>query len=751
MIQKHKLLWVLVVALIAAHIVVAQEPETVERLQNLKIGLEEKGITGNFPEGPANINIEGNALQAGSTVVDLSEFAGSEMVITTSEIEVDEQQIIGAGLITRSETGVIVIDNANTIVADGSEDINVGHVDTFQAGPIVITDGTNVRYENGCFTADHVGSLIETENVLTDANQLSYCEQVIHVDDAETVWAGCIRMEDVEDTTIDARTIVTIQSEEGVDFPMTDCASNSIEFESLSDESSLSVTKETISPTYDLHDVIIEATRNNVTEGVETNGTASVEIHRLYGVIEVEMSPPTIYTYDALDPEQDFAVRAWQDDHKVYLKKRMTQEFPADVANCVDCTIVDLANHRTEVRGVIDIHKNQLKSDGKNLNQGPVRFFSTADPDAHAVLVFDEDNAIINDLIIMSNAPPYTTIISNYLQIFEAVQIGNETQRLLNIEYELEEDEVTQSLVKNYKTVYSESQMGSAGNILEYTRSGTRVKVLPPGHGEIDMLLNTVAGRRAMLGLSLLGLLLIPLVPKKKRGQLTIFMIIGLVILAVIGVMLYLTSVVDRANNPVRVNDRQQVTDYIESCLSMSGREALLQFGIQGGHLNLQDPYFKSLPTAYLRDAGANNLLPLNRMELDLAENTKQRVLDCLGFFEGLQGVRVDPQRSPDVKVILGVRDTVFILEYPLFVTRQNERWEFTDFAATVDISSLQSIETANITVNSQIQNEGRINLDTLPQTDMTLFPFENTLLALIEEFSPEALDPYYFFFANKA
>jgi|GEM_PF-4268676 len=642
--------------------------------------------------------------------------------------------------------GVTLIGATNP-TATGGNSYQVDQVQTLQQGPIVITNGQNVVYDNGCIRADSADSLVHIDTVATQLNTLTYCGAELQIEHADSVWAGCVYMEDVEDSTITASTQISIQSQSNSNFSIRDCASNEVQFAATSDDASLTISKETVSPTYVLDDVSLTIEKPNLTEFVQSNCTATVEVHRQNGVEKMSMCPVSMYTYDTKDPLKDFTFRAWQDFHTIFLKKSMSAQFLADAPACKDCSLVDLANHRIEVRGVVDFKKNQLDRMGKNLNSGPVPFFTTANKNARATLLLDNDNAIVNEILIQADAPPYRTYVSNYLTISESIQTNNKTERLLDINEKITKETISHSLVKSYRTAYSNASLLIDNNELKYQREGTNVVVLPDGHATIKTITDKVKDKRAFLLLPLLGLLAIPL---RKRGQLSMFILLGVFMLIIVGIMFYVVGIASLPNGKIQVTERQHVQDYVTQCLAIAGKNAVDVFGVQGGYIALQTPHFPAPPTAYLYERGKNNVLPIEVAQNAIASETASRLSICIDDFKGLSGVNVEVTRAPDVKTFLALRDTTFQMSYPFSVRRGDERWDFDEFGITIDVPVLQHYLAANATVHSQVLNDGEINLDVLPATKMTFFPLQQTLMAFIESVSGKMLEPYYFFFANQ-
>ncbi len=651
---------------------------------------------------------------------------------------------------------------------------SIASVGSLQQGPIVITNGKNVKYENGCLTADTADSLVETDTIATKLDKVNYCDKTIDVKKADSVWASCVYMEDVENAKITAKTDVTIDADKDSEFKIKDCSTNQYDFKSLSDDSSLVISKSTTTTVLDLIDVQIELEKNGITETVESNNSAKVEVSRTDGMQHIHMEPVTLYTYDAKDATKDFSIRAWQDNHDIFLRKSDSDAFPPEVKSCKSCSIFDLPNHALEIRGIVDLNKPQIKKDGKS--EGLVTFFTTGNKDAKAILTFDKDNAFINDVLILNDAPPYKTVVSNYITIEEAIQHGTSTERLLTINDKITKEKLTQSWIKSYRTAYSPSVMKVDDNTVDYQRNGVVLTVYPAGHSKIAELIKHLTSVHALLFASFAVILAgvamsrpgktfyrqdwtrlghhsklnratnsksagVSSGKKSKRssrGQLTIFMLLGVVILAVAMLLLFIT-----VPDHIVVKSESTVQEYVNNCLKLAGEDTLKVLGLQGGHLALQTPFQTTPTTAFDYLQGVDNQLPLERIELDVGEDTKARTIKCIDNFKAFTGVTVENVGSPTVKAILGKDQTTFMMEYRFFVNKGTNRWEFKDFVATGK-PVLNFLEATNATVISQIQNEERINLDSLPSATYTFFPYENALITLLEG------KDYQFVFANK-
>src|SRR3989344_3975401 len=88
----------------------------------------------------------------------------------------------------------------------------------------------------------------------------------------------------------------------------------------------------------------------------------------------------------------------------------------------------------------------------------------------------------------------------------------------------------------------------------------------------------------------------------QKRGQVTVFIIVGILILAVAGSYFYLRNEVFEADTPVtEATTLDSVQLYVEGCLDKVANEGLKLIGQQGGYYKFQEigVPFTHFSTAY--------------------------------------------------------------------------------------------------------------------------------------------------------
>jgi hypothetical protein len=160
-----------------------------------------------------------------------------------------------------------------------------------------------------------------------------------------------------------------------------------------------------------------------------------------------------------------------------------------------------------------------------------------------------------------------------------------------------------------------------------------------------------------------------------KRGQVTVFIIVGVLILAVFVSFFLLRE--NYITEELKVEDTEvntaSVKIFVDDCLSKVSKEALVFTSLQGGYFNLQDNYsdqvFVKVP--YYFDLGQENFPEKEFIEKEMADYVLDKLPDCINNFESFSnhGYLIE-QGEKTVNVSLG-KNSMFDLNYPLYVSKR--------------------------------------------------------------------------------
>jgi hypothetical protein len=233
----------------------------------------------------------------------------------------------------------------------------------------------------------------------------------------------------------------------------------------------------------------------------------------------------------------------------------------------------------------------------------------------------------------------------------------------------------------------------------------------------------------------------------KKRGQITVFIIIGLIILLVIGTFLYLSrKEITRpfeAARPSVAELPQQVQplrDLVESCIRRLSTDGLRRIGDTGGYIDSKHLSYNAMqPTEgeaiqFSPDAGPNvaywwHLKSRNtclgeecdfgserpglyrsdggiNIEGQLDAYVTSNLRDCLGNFDEYRqrGCTVQELGEPKVTANVAVEDVFFVGKYQLRAVCEEQTYDLEDYYVSIELNMKEIYELGTELANFQLQ-----------------------------------------------
>jgi len=168
-----------------------------------------------------------------------------------------------------------------------------------------------------------------------------------------------------------------------------------------------------------------------------------------------------------------------------------------------------------------------------------------------------------------------------------------------------------------------------------------------------------------------------------KRGQVTLFIILGIVLVVVL-----LLVTVFRGNvletkfgtetDEVLVSGQvEPIREFVEGCIAEKGNEVINVIGKQGGDLNPGlSKYWYGDEVAYLcysdEYGPCNNRQPflIDHMEEQITNYIQQHLSECLDFSSWESKGYTVNAGDYEVETVIGNYDTVIVVDYPIEITR---------------------------------------------------------------------------------
>ncbi|MFT7615290.1 MAG: hypothetical protein ACI8Y7_000096 [Candidatus Woesearchaeota archaeon] len=271
-----------------------------------------------------------------------------------------------------------------------------------------------------------------------------------------------------------------------------------------------------------------------------------------------------------------------------------------------------------------------------------------------------------------------------------------------------------------------------------------------------------------------------------KRGQISAYIFVGVLIAAIatIGIIASNPLTVDVTNTLEDFAVTEQVDQaftqlrvYVEQCMELTAREAIVLLGTQGGYIEQDFRVIEQLPTEseaipfvpgsdyvvpywlYMFDSNSclencqfNSHRPPLRIEeapdstvaieRQLNEYMHEKVTDCLGNFEAMEavGYSVVSRGLPIFSTNFRQDDVQFLLNYPLTVTSGQTNEDLSQFLVEIDVPLKRMYDYASMLAffasdrnflenhaTSLISTYSSLNPGQLPPVAGSSFEFANT------------------------
>tara|TARA_Y100000310_G_scaffold290392_1_gene317535 strand:- start:5877 stop:6644 length:768 start_codon:yes stop_codon:yes gene_type:complete len=198
----------------------------------------------------------------------------------------------------------------------------------------------------------------------------------------------------------------------------------------------------------------------------------------------------------------------------------------------------------------------------------------------------------------------------------------------------------------------------------------------------------------------------------KKRGQATLFIILGIVLVVVVG--LYFVGVSTNIIPPLlttsdAVSEMAEIEDHIEECLADVGGNYVTILGLQGGYISpAEDTYrlYNDSSVSYHcwnREGVApctNRLVTLSHMEEELQDAIDSALDTCVNVYDYSKDVEADSDW--ELEVAINFNEVQLDLYYPVSVDKGEDDFASEDeFSKSLDVPLGELYEVALDVVNS--------------------------------------------------
>lgn len=246
-----------------------------------------------------------------------------------------------------------------------------------------------------------------------------------------------------------------------------------------------------------------------------------------------------------------------------------------------------------------------------------------------------------------------------------------------------------------------------------------------------------------------------------KRGQVTYFLLLALIIFLAFGFVSYIKNS-SSSNIKTEIEKESfgatpsaQVKNYVENCLNLVSEEAVQILGWQGGHIIYQpDSLITSYSVlSYAYDEGKNRLPAKSQMEDEISLYVNFALDYCLNNFTAFNGYQIEASKSDTTTIIQ--KDSVFVkTHYPIAIKVGDASATISDFSTIVPVRLGYLHEVLEEIIKKHQEDNGWIPVSYMSDFNLTMniYPYNETNIVyeIIDNQSLINNKPYRFLFANR-
>ena len=204
-----------------------------------------------------------------------------------------------------------------------------------------------------------------------------------------------------------------------------------------------------------------------------------------------------------------------------------------------------------------------------------------------------------------------------------------------------------------------------------------------------------------------------------KKGQVTVFMIIGiLLILSLILIISFRKEIFTFNPEEILTTEKGKIQNYIASCIQSSGEEAVKLIGLQGGYIKVPED-IASDGSLHLRTSDTHvvpywaygdtvNFLSLEEIKKDIDKHIEANIRSCLFGLEPFQET-YDLREKTDITADTKISDKKIIFDVHWNIEVKNKAGEVVtelmDHAAESDIKLKKVYETSKRIIEKEMSS----------------------------------------------
>ncbi|MBU1205086.1 MAG: hypothetical protein KKE93_04210 [Nanoarchaeota archaeon] len=220
----------------------------------------------------------------------------------------------------------------------------------------------------------------------------------------------------------------------------------------------------------------------------------------------------------------------------------------------------------------------------------------------------------------------------------------------------------------------------------------------------------------------------------KKRGQITIFIIVGLILVFSMFIILYLNKNKIGDLDVLQSSDIKPIEYYVDLCVKSSASDALYLLGVQGGYTTTPDLYFESAyaKIAYWYYKGRDTSPAIEEMEQELSSYVNRALPECIESLNVFSDMGFEFEFGEiNTKTKINENNVEFNIDYPITIKKGDSKTEIKEFYRNFPVRLGHMHSIAKEIVGKEIEDPDWIDMTYLVGQDVNfqIYPYDENII----------------------
>ncbi len=221
----------------------------------------------------------------------------------------------------------------------------------------------------------------------------------------------------------------------------------------------------------------------------------------------------------------------------------------------------------------------------------------------------------------------------------------------------------------------------------------------------------------------------------KKRGQITPFIILGLVFLMFFLIILFTKSYRIERIDAFSSGEINPIKNYVDLCAKSSSSDALYLLGVQGGYTAPPKLYFQSAyaKIAYWYYEGEDVSPTIEEMEQELSSYVNNALPECIESLNAFSDMGFEFEFDEiNTETKINENNVEFRIDYPITIIKGESKSKISEFYKMVPVRLGHIHNIAKEIVGKEVEDPDWVDMTYLVNQDLNfkIYPYdENTLI----------------------